>query len=132
MIPWSIGLLTLFYGAIATLSAATLYKIMAGMSSQSLVWTLLWLICSSGAAGGLMLLKPWGRRLAILTSLLLLVATLAVAGLLAQRGHPVMGLVTAMSAALHVVILRHLRRPVVQGYFMSDAAGTPSTPRSTH
>lgn len=121
MIPWPVALLTLFYGIIATSSASTLWKILTGVTEQSLAWQMLWLGLSGGAMCGLALMKSWGRALAIWTSTLLMVAMLALAGLLALNAHqPLAGLVVACGAALHMVVIRYLGRPSVRAWFKTD------------
>ena len=116
-VPWPIALLTLFYGVIATASAATVWKIVAGVSYQSLLWPLTWLALSAGAMCGLPLLKSWGRRLAIGTSAWLLLVTLAIAGLLVRAGHPLGGLLVAFIAGTHALAIRYLQRPAVKTLF---------------
>ena len=119
MVPWPIALLSLFYGVIATIAAASVWKVAVGMSHQHMLWPLTWLVLSSGAMCGLPLLKPWGRRLAIWTSALLLLVTLAIAGLCVRSGHPVGGLLAAFIAGTHVLVIRYLQRPIVKAYFES-------------
>ena len=118
MIPWPVALLTLFYGIIATSSASTLWKILTEVTQQSLAWQVLWPGLSGGAMCGLALMKSWGRALAIWTSTLLMVAMLVLAGLLAINAHqPLMGLIVACGAALHMVVIRYLGRPSVRSWF---------------
>jgi hypothetical protein len=118
MIPWPIALLSLFYAAIATLAGATTYQILTGAAQRQLLWQVLWLICAAGAALGLALLKPWGRTLAIWTSLALMAVLLAVAGLLAAPAQePGLGLVVACTAGLQYLAVRYLRRPSVKAWF---------------
>ena len=122
MVPWPIALLTLLYGVIATASASTVWRVMTGDSQQSLIWPLMWLALSAGAMCGLPLLKPWGRVLAIWTSVLLLLVTLAIAGLWVRGGHPLGGLLAAFMAGTHALAIRYLQRPAVKSLF---AQGTP-------
>ena len=117
MVPWPVALLTLFYGVIAAMSAATAWKSLIGASHQSLAWPLTWLACSAGAMIGLPLLKSWGRICAIATSLLLTLTTLAIAGLFVRAGKPLEGLLIAFATAVHVLTMRYLQRPIVKGYF---------------
>ena len=119
MVPWPIALLTLLYGVIATASASTVWKVVAGVSHQSLLWPLGWLTLSGGAMCGLPFFQPWGRRLAIGTSTLLLLVTLAIAGLLVRAGHPLGGLLVAFIAGTHALAIRYLQRPAVKAYFGS-------------
>ena len=117
MVPWPIALLSLFYGVIATIAAASVWKVAVGMSHQHMLWPLTWLTLSAGAMCGLALLKPWGRTLAIWTSVLLLTVTLAIAGLFVRAGHPLVGLLAAFIAGTHALAIRYLQRPLVKQYF---------------
>jgi hypothetical protein len=117
MVPWPIALLTLFYGLVATVSAATLWKSAAGVIDRPLIWPIAWLTLSAGAMFGLPLSKVWGRRLAIWTSAALMVSTLAVAGTLVRIGRPGAGLLVALSSGFHVLAIRYLQRPAVKAYF---------------
>ena len=76
-----------------------------GVSDRWLGWSLAWLMLSGGAMCGLALLHPWGRRLAIGTSVCLLVVTLALAGLFVRAGQPLVGLLIAFMASVHVLII---------------------------
>lgn len=117
MVPWPIALLTLFYGVIATLAAAMTWKVMLGSAQQLLAWTVVWLVLSGGATCGLPLLRPWGRVMAMWTSILLMLATLAAAGVLVAAGHPGIGLAVTLSTACHYLMIRYLQRPAVKAYF---------------
>lgn len=117
MIPWPIAFLTLFYGVVAALSAVIAWKILIGASHQPIIWSLGWLVLSAGAMGGLFLLKPWGRRLAIWTSALLMVVTLVVAGALVLSERAGAGLVITLSSVFHLLVIRYLQRPTVKAYF---------------
>ena len=121
MVPWPIAVLTLFYGVIATLAAARVWKIVQGASRQSLPCAVGWLALSVVLMGGLPLLRPWARRLAIFGSVVWTVLTLAVAGVLVAARHPVAACGAAGGAALHLIVIRYLRSPAVHAYF----AGTP-------
>ena len=120
MVPWPVALLTLFYAAIATMSASTVWKIVTGQTHQPLVWPVGWLALSTSAMCGLPLLRPWARGVAIAGSALMALITLAVAGLLVRAGRPVGGLVATLAASVHLVIIRYLRRPSVKAYFSSS------------
>ena len=122
MIPWPIAMLALFYGVIAASSGASLWKIAIGRSSQPFIWPAIWLALSAGAMCGLALLRPWGRQLAIWTSVLLMVATLAVSALLVSAGRPWIGLMVTLSAACHVMVIRYLQRPIVKSLFEQGTA----------
>jgi hypothetical protein len=117
MIPWPVALLTAFYCVVATLSAAMLWNIVRGASRQPLVWALAWLGVSGAAMCGLPLLRPWGRRMALLTSWLLIGATLAVAAGLVAAGKPALGLAVTFSTACHYLMVRYLKRPAVRAWF---------------
>ena len=122
MVPWPIALLALFYGVIATISAATVWKIVAGMVDRTLIWPLVWLAVSAGAMLGLPLLRSWGRTLAIVGSVLMAVVSLAYAGLLVLASKPLIGLAATGLAGVHVVVIRYLRRPAVKALFVSEPA----------
>jgi len=124
MVPWPIALLTLFYGVIATLSAAMVWRTAHGEVSVQFAWAALWLICSGGAMCGLPLLRPWGRALAVWTSALLIVATLAMAGVLVAAGRPGIGLAVTLSAACHYLMIRYLQRPSVKTWFEGQEPAT--------
>ena len=119
MVPWPVALLTLFYGVIAAISAANAWNIAAGVVQRPLVWPLVWLALSGGAMCGLPLLQAWGRQLAIWTSSLLMVATLAAAGLFILGGRPGAALAVTLSTAFHAMVIRYLQRPTVRAYFMA-------------
>ena len=114
-----IAILTIFYGLLATLSAAAVWRVASGTSRQSLVWALGWLALSAGAMCGLPLLKPWGRTLALITSAALMAATLAVSAALIASGHPAAGLAVTCTTAFHALVIRYLGRPVVKRYFVA-------------
>ena len=117
MIPWPIALLALFYGVVATTSAATLWKILTGAMERPIVWPILWLVLSAGAMCGLPLLQSWGRRFAVWTSSLLTASTLAASALLVAAGRPGAGLAVTFSAAFHLLVIRYLQRPSVKRWF---------------
>lgn len=119
MIPWPIGLLVLFYGAVAALSAALLWKGLLGMPHQSMAWALVWLVLSGGATLGLSRMRLWGRRLAIYTSWLLIISTLAASAVFVAAARPAVGLVITFSSALHYLMIRYLKRPTVVAWFNS-------------
>ena len=129
MVPWPIALLSLFYGVIAAVSAAIVWKILAGVhhpgpvgAGQSIMWALCWLVLAIGVTCGLPLLKAWARGWAVFGSVVMMITTLAVAGLLAASGHPLGALIATVSAATHVVIIRYLQRPAVKAYFLGDVS----------
>ena len=117
MVPWPIALLALFYSVVATMSAASMWKVLTGAVSRPIAWPLLWLVLSAGAMCGLPLLQAWGRRFAVWTSSLLTASTLAGSALLVASGRPVEGLAVTFSAVFHLVVIRYLQRPAVKAYF---------------
>ena len=117
MVPWPIALLALFYGALASLCGATLWKIAIGAGERSALWPLAWLALSAAVTCGLPLLKPWARRLAIVGAIGLGIITLGFALLIAGAGRPGLGFVGALMAGIQLVVIRYLRRPDVKAYF---------------
>ena len=117
MIPWPIALLTLFYGCLAAMSAATAWRVMTGASEQSLVWAVGWLALSAGAMCGLPLLRPWARTLAIAGLAGFSLVLLAHAAGLVMAGRPLVGLGATMTASMPVLVIRYLRRPTVRACF---------------
>lgn len=118
MIPWPIAILALLYGVVASCAALTSWKIAMGLLSRPLLIQLAWLALSTGATIGLLFLKPWGRLLALGTSLLLMVALFAVSSMLVfaarERGW---GMLVALIAALQLLPIRYLRLPKVKALF---------------
>ncbi|MBI2495557.1 MAG: hypothetical protein HYW10_03185, partial [Candidatus Omnitrophica bacterium] len=100
MVPAPIALLTLFYGIIATVSAASVWGIMNGSVDRPMAWPLAWLALSAGAMFGLPLLKPWARGLALAGSGLMALGTLAVAGVLVISGRPLGALAVTLAASV--------------------------------
>ena len=117
MVPWPIALLTLFYGVVATTSAATVWRVSAGAADRSLVWPLAWLALSGSLMCGLPLLRSWARRLAMAGSTLLVLVTLSMAGLFVMGARPLLGLLATVGTAVHVIVIRYLQRPTVKAYF---------------
>ena len=118
MIPWPIALLALLYGVVAALAAQSSWTIISGVSSRPLLVHLAWLGLSTGATAGLLFLKPWGRLLAIWTSILLMVVLLAVSGMLVlgAKEHG-FGFLVAVMAAVQMLTIRYLRLPKVKALF---------------
>ena len=117
MIPWPVALLSLFYALVATVSASAAWKVISGMSDRPILWPLAWFALAFSAMCGLALLRPWGRTLAVLGSVVMAMITLAFAGLLVMGGHPIGALLSTLAASVHAVVIRYLGRPVVRGYF---------------
>lgn len=122
MIPWPIGLLAIFYAVIATVASSMAWKIMIGSSERPFFWPALWMVLSAGATYGLVMLKPWGRKLAVWTSLLLMVTILSVAALLVAGRQPGWALLTAVVAGLQMIAVRYLNRTAVKGLFETTHA----------
>ena len=121
MIPWPVALLTLFYGFLAAISAAAVWKIAHGTLVRPIIWPAAWLALSAALVCGLPLLKPWARSLAIAGSWALALMTLAYAGLLAAAGRPGLALAGALLAGTHFIIIRYLQRASVREYFQGVA-----------
>ena len=117
MVPWPIALLTLFYGLLAAVTGATVWKIVTGTLERPIVWPAAWLALSVAVMCGLPLFKPWARRLAVVGSAGLGLVTLGVALLIAGAGRPGFGLLGALLAGTHLIVIRYLRRPSVKAYF---------------
>ena len=117
MVPWPIALLALFYGLLAAVSGAGVWRIVTGEVSRPLAWPAAWLALSAGAMCGLPLLKPWARQLAIAGSAGLGLVTLGFALLIAGSGRPGLGVIGALLAGTHLIVIRYLRRPDVKAYF---------------
>ncbi len=124
MVPWSIAVLSVGYGVLATVSLATVWKILGGAVDRPLIWPVAWLALSTTVMCGLPLLKSWARRLAIAGSVALLVTTLAVAGALVASGRPGLGLAATLGAGVHVLIIRYLQRPSVKAWFTEKVSDT--------
>jgi hypothetical protein len=121
MVPWSIALLTMFYAALASASAAALWQATQGTSlARSLGWSGFWCILSAVLAVGLALLKPWARRLAIWSSVFMMVGALGVAGMAIAQANPepVRSLIATAWASVQVVVIRYLSRPHVKAWFI--------------
>ena len=117
MVPWPIALLTLFYGAMAALSAATVWKIATDATDRPLMWPLVWLVVCASLMCGLPLLKSWARTLAIATSMIMIALTLSLAALFVLRGEPLAALAATFGTGVHGVIIRYLQRPVIKEFF---------------
>ncbi len=124
MIPWPIALLALFYGAVAAASSAMAWRILLGVSRQSLLWATVWLAVSLGAMCGLPLLKPWGRKCAIFGSVVFIVLTLSIAALFVIGRRPWGALLATCATGLHVIVIRYLNRPMVKTWFEQGTASS--------
>ena len=123
MVPWPVALLTLLFGVIATLSLATIIKILTGFVSRPLMWPMMWFAVSAGSMAGLPLLKPWGRRLAVWGLVAMTVVTLSIAGLLILQGRPLSALLATFGSAIYLIALRYLGRPQVKTWFAKSVIG---------
>jgi len=119
MIPWSIGLLALFYGIAAAVSAASAWRAVIGASPQALVWPMIWLGVSVSAMLGLVLMRPWARVVAVWGFTGLIAMTLSLAAALVTTGRPGLALLTTLGAGLYVLAIRYLRRPTVKAWFQA-------------
>ncbi len=124
MIPWTVALLALFYAAVTAASGANLWRALSGDSARSPLLAACWLGVSAAAMCGLVLLKPWGRRLAVWGFAALTMVTIAGAGVLAARGRPGMALATTVGTGLYLVAIRYLQRPGVKRLFQGTQAPT--------
>jgi hypothetical protein len=121
MIPVPIALLALFYAVIAAAAGASVWRVVTGASTQSILWPAAWLALSLSAMFGLALLKPWSRSVAIIGFAALCAVTLGVAGLMVAGGRPGTGLVATLIVGFYVLAIRYLQRPSVKAYFMEHA-----------
>lgn len=126
MVPWPIALLTLFYGVIAAASAVTAWRVVAGVIDRPLIWPAGWLVLSASVMCGLPLLRRWARALAVITSALMVLVALSMAGVFVMAGHPLGAVLATVGAGMHLVIIRYLRRPHVRAYFDGCATSSPS------
>ena len=81
MVPWPIALFTLFYGVLAALSGTMVWQRVIRAQHGSVIGPLLWLVVSAAAMYGLVWLRPWGRRVAIVGLGGMTLVTLAMAGM---------------------------------------------------
>ncbi len=126
MIPWPIALLTALYAALATCSFAGVWRLLVvGQTGRDLAWSLAWTGLSGAAMLGLALMKPWGRRLAVWTSALLMASALCAAWFAVARPapQPRWSFVATGLAAVQMVVIRYLTRPRVKRWFVVSSAG---------
>ena len=117
MIPWPIALLTLLFGVMATLSMASIIKIITGFIARPLIWPVVWFGMSAVAMAGLPFLKPWSRIVAVVGLVAMTVVTLSVAGLLILQGRPLAALLATFGSVVYLIALRYLGRPQVKTWF---------------
>lgn len=120
MIPWPIALLTLFYGVLATVAGAGLWRALVSPNGSG-GWTVLGFVLCAAATIGLPLMKDWARKLAIGIAVWIAVVTLAYAALLVKAGEPGLALAATFSTAIEWLIVRYLRRPAVTSWFRPNA-----------
>ena len=68
---------------------------------------------------GLAWLKPWARRLAIWTSVLMMLGAMGVAGIALAKAspQPMRSLMATGLAGVQLVVIRYLTRPHVKAWF---------------
>lgn len=123
LVPRPVAFLVVFYGCVAAMSAATIWKILSGVVQRPLIWPVVWCAGSAAAVYGLALLRPWGRTLAMAGFAVMTIMTLTVAGLLAMNGHPWVALLATGGAAIYVIGIRYLSRPQVKTWFTKSVIG---------
>ena len=117
MIPWPIALIAVLFAIVAAVSAASVCKIASGAVHHPVLWPAAWLALSTAVICGLVLLRPWARRAAVLGLILMTLLGLAVASLLVLAGRPGAALAATVITAVFLVTIRYLRRPGVKAYF---------------
>lgn len=117
MVPWPIAILVVCYGVVAAASGATMWRALIGVEESRVLWLGICCGLSSALVVGLALLKPWARSLAIASSWILILVSLAVAGRYVLATRPGAALLTTCVAGLHMVVIRYLRRVTVKNYF---------------
>jgi len=119
MIPWPIALVVLLYGLIAASSAARMWQGIASRSVSSSAWSLAWCLMAGAVVVGLAWLRPWARRLAVWSSLVMMLGALGAAlfTILQPTPHPRHSLVATGMASLYLVVSRYLSRPRVKAWF---------------
>jgi len=121
MVPWPIALLAGLYAAIGTSSTASLAKAGAPFS----IWPWVWSAASWTLVAGLVLMRPWARKLAIWVSIFMLASSLAAAWIAAARTwEPGWSLAATGVAGLQCLIIRYLTRPRVKTWFRKEPDGT--------
>ena len=124
MVPWPIVLLCAAYTMLATSSAATVWRAFQQSGGgydlhQSLWWPVFWGALSSMLVIGLAWLKPWARRLAVWTSVLMMLGAMGVAGIALAKAspQPMRSLMATGMAGVQLVAIRYLTRPHVKAWF---------------
>lgn len=125
MVPWPIALLAIFYAIIATIASSMAWKVMIGVSERPFFWPALWMVLSAGATYGLVMFKPWGRKLAVWTSMLMMITIWSIAALLVVGREPGWALLTTVVAGLQMIPVRYLGQPAVKTLFADYSALRP-------
>ena len=122
MIPWPIALLAAFYTALATASAASAWKALNGVGHDSPVVAAVWSAISAVSVVGLVLLKPWARRLTVYAAMTTMVIGLALAAYYVLQGQAAPALWATGFASLQTFVMRYLTRPRVKAWFEDTPA----------
>ena len=120
MVPWPIALLAIFYACIASSSALMLVQAGRGISA----WPAAWGALSALLVWGLVMMKPWARRLAVWSSAAMTLAALlnALMAVIPTPPNPKLALAATGIAGLQLVIIRYLTRPRVRSWFIESTA----------
>ena len=116
MVPWPIGFLALCYGVLATVWAAEGYRVL--LRSDVPLWAGLWCALCAAATAGLMLLRPWGRVLAVVGAALLTVALMVVSAAHVAAHHASMAVWIAIGTVVPLGVWRYLSVPRVKKWFV--------------
>jgi hypothetical protein len=119
MVPWPIALIAVVYAAVGTVAAAQWWQ--ALLRGSSGVWVSgAWAALLGVVVAGLAFLQPWARRLAVWTSVLLMVSGLALAVMAAILVPPSgrQSLMGTGLASVQLFIIRYLTRPRVKAWFV--------------
>ena len=125
MTPWPIALLAALYAVLATCSLAGVWRLLAeGQVGGELAWSLLWTVLSTASMLGLALMRPWGRRLTVWTSMLLMGSSLCAAWYAVTQPvpQPRWSFAATGLASLQFVVMRYLTRPKVKHWFSMASA----------
>ena len=125
MVPWSIGLLALCYGVLATVWAAEGHR--ALLRSDAPLWAGLWCALCAAATAGLILLRPWGRVLAVVGAALLTVALMVASAAHVAAHQASMAVWIAIGTVLPLMVMRYLSVPRVKRWFDQTQDSRPKT-----
>ena len=120
MMPWPIAIFAALYAAVGTSAAAMLWNLASGRPAAghpSAGWLAFWTALSAALVIGLMLMKPWARRLAVWSSVLMMGAALVGAWMAATQAQARAGLIATGVATMQLVAIRYLTRPRVKAWF---------------